>query len=161
MTDVCLLIVDVQRGFISESTAHIPGLVQRKQHEYQLVVATQFVNLENSLYRTLIKWDRFAVGSRDVELAFELKNGGIIYEKNTYSCINSQFLEWIAENNVKRVDVCGMDTDICVTKCAVDLFDSGIEPVVLENFCASNAGDEAHSFAIRTLKRYIGVGQVR
>jgi len=38
---------------------------------------------------------------------------------------------------MERVFIHGIDTDMCVLKIAMDLFDLGIEPVVLTDCCAS------------------------
>ena len=157
----CLLIVDVQNGFINASTKHIPPLVESAQHKYDYVVATRFFNPENSFFRTLIKWNRLAFGSSDFHLAFNPRKDALIIDKPAYTCVSESFINWLNERDVSVVYVCGMDTDICVTKCAVDLFERGIEPVVLSELCASYAGKSAHKNALKTLRRYIGESQVK
>lgn len=157
----CLLIVDVQNGFINESTKHVPSLVEAAQMEYDYIVATRFFNPENSFFRTLIKWERFSPGSDDIPLAFSVRKDALIIDKPRYTCVSDKFIGWLCERNITVVHVCGIDTDICVTKCAVDLFENGIEPVVLSALCASHAGKDAHQNALSTLKRYIGKSQVR
>jgi len=157
----CLLIVDVQVGFINKHTEHIPKLVEVEQYKYDHVAVTRFFNPENSPFRSLIKWDRFGVGSNDVALAFPPKDKVLIIDKPIYSCVTASFIEWLRNRSISIVYVCGVDTDICVTKCAVDLFENGFEPVVLSGMCASHAGLEAHNSALITLRRYIGTSQVR
>jgi len=156
----CLLIVDVQNGFINESTRRIPSLVEVAQHEYNYVVAARFFNPEKSFFRTLIKWDEFSLGSEDIELAFNVREDALLIDKPIYSCVSESFLKWIADRDISRIHVCGIDTDICVAKCAVDLFENGVEPVVLSHLCASYAGEVAHDNALSTLKRFIGESQV-
>lgn len=156
----CILIVDVQYGFVSEATKHIPAMVEELQHHYEHIYITRFYNKPNSFYRTLIKWDRLGKNSKDFELAFSPSENAIIIDKAIYTCINDAFLEQLKNSDIKSVDVCGIDTDICVTKCAVDLFEAGVVPFVLANYCASNAGKQAHNTALGTLKRYIGESQV-
>uniref|UniRef100_UPI003340C66F isochorismatase family cysteine hydrolase n=1 Tax=Castellaniella defragrans TaxID=75697 RepID=UPI003340C66F len=154
------MIVDVQNGFISRSTEHIPALVESAQKDYDVVYATRFYNPTGSFFRTLIKWNRLGRDSSEFALAFRLEVGGTIIDKPIYTCVDKLFVAGLRGQNISVVDVCGIDTDICVTKCAVDLFESGIEPRVLARLCASNAGQEAHEHALRTLERYIGKGQV-
>lgn len=156
----CLLIVDVQKGFINSSTSHIPGLVENLQKDYKYVYATRFFNRPGSFYRTLIKWDRFDIDSEDFGLAFTPLNRTRLIDKSIYTCINAEFLDEIKKIDINEVHVCGIDTDICVTKCAVDLFESGVEPKVLAKYSASHAGVEAHKFALATLERFIGKGQI-
>lgn len=155
-----LLIVDVQRGFINSHTAHIPSLVERLQHEYQTVFATQFSNPEGSNFRRLIHWQRFTPGSTDIELAFVADPKTQVIHKSIYSCVTDRFLSDLRREKITEIHVCGIDTDICVTKCAVDLFESGLTPFVLEKYSASHAGEAAHAGAINVLKRFIGKGQI-
>lgn len=159
--NVALLIVDVQNGFIRNSTRHIPDLINDLQHEYRHVIATQFFNQEGSFYRSLVGWDRLKIDTDEFDLAFNLRENALRVVKPIYSCVDRRFLDHLMRTKIDRVDVCGIDTDICVTKCAVDLFEAGIEPVVLKDYCASTAGAEAHAFALKTLGRFIGRGQVR
>ncbi len=156
----CLLIVDVQLGFINASTDHIPALVEALQKKYNYIFVTRFYNKENSLYRKLIKWNRFDKGSDDFKLAFKPASNAVIIDKNIYSCVDASFIKNLNENKIGIVDLCGIDTDICVTKCAVDLFESGITPRVLGNYCGSHAGHESHTHALGVLKRFIGRSQV-
>lgn len=129
--------------------------------DYCYVIATRFFNPENSFYRKLIGWDRFSLGSEDIPLAFSARKDALIIDKPTYTCVSDSFISWLNERDISAVHVCGIDTDICVTKCAVDLFERGIEPVVLSGLCASHAGEDAHPNALNTLRRYIGRSQVR
>lgn len=157
----CLLIIDVQHGFINQSTKHIPLLVEREQEHYEYIIVTQFVNPEGSFYRKLMKWNRFAPDSADIKLAFMPKKGALIIEKHIYSCINDKVMKWIRDRGINTIYLCGLDTDFCVAKCAVDLFENGIEPVVIERLCASHSGIQYHNYAIKALKRFIGLEQIR
>lgn len=156
-----LLIVDVQKGFINERTKHIPAMVERLQNEYDLVIATRFINLPGSLYRKLIHWGHLSPGTEEVELAFRPKEGAIVLDKTVYTCVNDEFVALLKENGIEEVDICGIDTDICVTKCAVDLFERGIVPVVLKDYCATHAHADVQEAAFVILKRYIGGSQIR
>lgn len=156
----CIIIVDVQQGFINNATKHIPKLVENLQNEYKHIYITRFFNRQNSLYRKLIKWHKFDKNSDSFQLAFEPAKQAIIIDKDIYSCVNPEFIQELNAKKIKKVDVCGIDTDICVTKCCVDLFEAGIIPRVLANYCASNAGLKEHNFALKTLSRFIGKNQV-
>lgn len=155
-----LLIIDVQNGFITEKTKHIPKLVEQLQYEFKYVIATRFINAENSLYRKLIRWNKFSASSNDINLAFRLREDAIIIDKNIYTCINECFLERLKLYHLNEIYLCGMDTDICVTKCAVDLFENGIIPFVLKDYCATHATDDICEIALKILARYIGKEQI-
>ncbi len=156
----CLLIVDVQRGFINDSTQHIPRKVEQIQKKYENVFVTRFYNEKDSFFRKLIEWNRFDIDSEDFELAFTPCSKAIIINKSTYTCVNSGFIQKLNNLKINTIDIVGIDTDICVTKCAIDLFEIGIIPRVLSDYCASHAGQVAHDFALKTLARYIGSKQV-
>lgn len=155
-----LLIVDVQKGFINEKTQHIPEIVEHIQYGYKNVFVTRFVNLPGSFYRTLIGWDSFSPGSEDTDFAFELRPDAIILNKAVYTCVTPWFLSMLHDMEIEAVDICGIDTDICVTKCAVDLFEAGIVPFVLKDFCATHAEEDLQEPALKILARYIGEGQI-
>lgn len=155
-----LLIVDVQNGFVNDKTKHIPLSVEKLQYSYDLVIATRFVNLPDSPYRRLIKWNHLSPGTDEIELAFKPKEDVIILDKYIYSCINDSFVNMLEENEVDAVDICGIDTDICVTKCAVDLFERNITPYVLKDYCATHAEADVQDVALIILARYIGSSQI-
>lgn len=161
MTRAALLIVDVQRGFINDATVHIPARVEALQANYPLVIATRFINLPESNYRRLIHWERFGPGSTDTEFAFLPRADALILDKPRYTCVDAEFLDMLDAHAIDEIHVCGINTDICVTKCAVDLFEVDRTPVVLGDYCASHAGTEFHAAALRILARFIGRDQIR
>ena len=160
-TRPALLIVDVQNGFINAHTSSIPTLVERLQNDYETVVATRFNNQPGSPYRKFMNWGRFAPGTDDVGLAFNAHKNVLVWDKDVYTCIDDKFLDFLASRSIDEVHVCGIDTDVCVTKCAVDLFEAGIRPVVLSTYCASHGGPSYHDAALQILRRYIGPDQIR
>lgn len=156
----CLLIIDTQIGFINQNTKHIPPLVEKIQYEFKYVYVTKFFNPRGSFYRKLIKWNKLSKNSKEFDLAFKARKDAVIIEKSIYSCITGDFLNSLKNKGITKVYICGIDTDICVTKCAVDLFENRIQPFILEKYCASTAGSTAHRHAISVLKRFIGKKQI-
>ncbi len=156
-----LLVVDVQYGFIGPFTDHIPAIVEGLLPRYPLTLATRFYNPAGSNYRRLIGWDRLDRVSEDFPLAFTPLPDTVVIDKPIYTCVTPSFLELLDRECIDEVHICGIDTDICVLKCAVDLFEHERVPVVLAHACATNAGPELHRAALAILKRYIGSGQVR
>ncbi len=159
-TQPALLIIDVQKGFINDATKHIPARVEGLQKKYKTVFATQFYNPDPSNFRKLIGWNRFTAGSPDTELAFTPIAHVAVITKPTYSCVTASFLEELKRRNIDTIHICGIDTDICVTKCAVDLFEKNLIPFVLKDCVASHAGIEAHRAALITIGRFIGRNQI-
>ena len=155
-----LLIVDVQVGFVNDATRHILSKVEALQKQYAHVYATRFINAEGSPYRRLLDWHRFYDSSLDVPLAFEPVDGVVVIDKHIYTCVDDAFLEDLRSKGIEEVAICGIDTDACVSACAVDLFENGIRPILLSEACASHAGAEYHEAAIRILARLIGKDQI-
>lgn len=157
-----LLIVDVQNGFITDKTKHIPSLVEKLQYDYDIVFITKFINKHNPLFRILLNYNKLKPeDEEDIKLAFKPKQDSIIIDKHNYSCVDDNFLNLLKQNNINKIDVCGIETDVCVTKCAVDLFENEIMPFVLKDYCATNSEMYfANDIALEMLKRYIGEKQI-
>jgi nicotinamidase-related amidase len=71
-----------------------------------------------------------------------------------------EFLNYVQTHGINRIYIAGIDTDNCVLKCAVDLFEAGFVPVILADCCMSHAGIEAHQAALKILPRFIGPAQI-
>ncbi len=155
-----LLIIDVQTGFINDATRHIPGRVQALAEAYRRVMVTRFSNPEGSNYRRLMGWTRFAPGTDDTQLAFTPPKDATVIDKTRYSCVTDGFLASLAADGTDSVHLCGIATDNCVLKCAVDLFEAGLKPVVLADYCASHGGNQVHHCGLTVLRRLIGEAQV-
>ncbi len=155
-----LLIIDVQNGFINHATRHIPERVQALAEAYPRVMVTRFSNPEGSNYRRLMGWTRLKPGTDDTRLAFTPPTDATVIDKTHYSCVTGGFLASLAADGAGCVHLCGIATDNCVLKCAVDLFEAGLTPVVLADYCASHGGIEVHQCALTVLRRLIGEAQV-
>ena len=62
---------------------------------------------------------------------------------------------------IGKIFIAGIDTDMCVLKIAMDVFDIGIEPIVITDCCASTAGLQAHLAGLAVLSRNIGANRLR
>lgn len=155
-----LLIVDVQVGFINDATQHILPKLDALQKQYEHIYATRFINAVGSPYRRLLDWHRFYASSDDVPLAFDPVDGVTVIDKQVYTCVTPAFLQDLRGKGIEEVAICGIDTDACVSACAIDLFENGFRPILLSDACASHAGAEYHKAALRILARLIGNDQI-
>ncbi len=157
----CLLVVDLQRGFYRDFMGDLPQRIEAAQKQYDHVAVTRFINPPGSFYRTLIGWEQMGAGDPAASFAFTPRADAYVIEKASYNCVTQDFLDWLAAHNIDQVHLCGIRTDICVTQCAVGLFEQGIVPIVLADLCASTAGAEAHEKALYLLEKLVGAGQIQ
>jgi nicotinamidase-related amidase len=160
-----LLIIDIQQGFLSAFTRHIPGRVVElvKQGDYHPLLFTRFINTPGSPYDRLLDWHDCS-GPPQTDLAQEvqpLARRGTVFTKHGFTGLPDDLAAHLRRLDVKRLVLVGIDTDMCVLKCAMDLFDLGIEPVILTDCCASTAGLQAHFAGLAILSRNIGPHQLR
>jgi nicotinamidase-related amidase len=160
-----LLVVDVQNGFVNAHTRPVVEPVNRLITAFtargQPVALTRFVNRPGSGYERWIGWTRF-MGSPENDLFDGLDAGAApVFVKHGYTAFTAQFEEHVRALQIERLVICGIATDGCVLKSAVDAFERGIEPVVVVDACASHAGREVHEAGVLLLGRFIGKGQLR
>jgi nicotinamidase-related amidase len=160
-----LLVVDVQRGFINQFTRHIPGRIKRliDMGDYAPVLLTVFVNTPGSPYQRMLDWHGCA-GPPETDLVDELQplaGDNNVFHKQGLTGLPDDLAERLRDERFSEMSVVGIDTDMCVLKIAMDMFDLGIEPVVLVDCCASTAGLQAHLAGLAILSRNIGPHQLR
>jgi nicotinamidase-related amidase len=160
-----LLVVDVQRCFINEFTRHIPDRVKRliELGDYSPILFTLFVNTPGSPYQRLLDWHGCG-GPPDTELVDELvplAKQDNVFHKQGLTGMPDDLAERLRHEQFAQMSVVGIDTDMCVLKIAMDLFDMAIEPVILVDCCASTAGLQAHLGGLAILSRNIGPHQLR
>ncbi len=160
-----LLVVDVQNGFVNEFTDAIPGRIRTliERGRFDSVLFTRFLNTPESPYRRLLDWHGCAEPP-DTDIAPELADlvrPGCAYAKPGFTGIPVGLAARLREESPEEVIVVGIDTDMCVLKVALDLFDLNIEPLVYVDCCASTAGLQAHLAGLAVLARNIGANQLR
>ncbi len=159
-----LLVVDVQHCFLNAFTSHVPDRVRRliERGAYDHVWFTRFVNVEDGPYREFLDWHG-GDAPPDTDFAPELAPWATpdrVFTKPGYAGLPDTLAERLIEERVTRVCLVGIDTDMCVLKVAMDVFDLGIRPVVLVDCCASTAGLQAHLAGLAVLARNIGANQL-
>ncbi len=164
-----LVVVDVQRGFVRPTSEHvvpiIADLVDRWQRGGAATVFTRFANGPGSPYERLIGWTEMQPGSSDVELAPELSaladRATAVLDKETYTAFAPEFARLVRRHGWTDLLLCGIATESCVCKTAVDAFERGdLTPWVVQDACASHAGQEAHEAGLLVTRRFIGRRQI-
>ena len=160
-----LLVVDVQRCFLNDFTRHVPGRIVRliESEDYKPILFTRFVNAPESPYHRFLNWHDCEC-SPDTDLAPELERFAVrdrVFSKPGLAGLPDKLASRLRERKVTEITVVGIDTDMCVLKIAMDLFDRGIRPLVMTDCCASTAGLQAHLAGLAVLSRNIGAHQLR
>ena len=160
-----LVIVDVQNGFINKYTDHIPSRVVTliEEGDYDPILFTCFVNTEGGPYHRFMDWHD-CVEPPETDIVKELQahtDGSRVFRKDGYAGIPDDLGDYLVENEIERVTIVGIDTDMCVLKVAMDIFDLNIEPIILIDCCASTSGLQSHLAGLAVLARNIGADQLR
>lgn len=160
--NIALMIIDVQKGFLNSKTGHIPFKIREilDSYSFKHVIATRFINRQDSPFITLIKWNKLMKGE-EIELSEIISLDGIkVFDKFFYSAFTEEVSGYLVKNKIDTLIIVGIDTDICIIKTAADAFEKGYTPYVLVDYCMSSAGQENHNAALRILPRLIGDDQV-
>ena len=151
-----LLVIDLQKDFINDNTENISCNIEKliSSKKYKYVVFTKFINdINSSFYKTLNYKGCMSEDGRKIVIdTLEYP----ILEKKTYTALNYELKKFIEDNDIKKIYLCGIDTDACVLKTAIDLFENNLEVKVIEDCCMSHSGKEYHNSAINMLKKLIG-----
>lgn len=151
-----------EKGRTLELAYKVQELLKAKCFDY--VVATKFLNYDNSIYEKLFDWYQLKTDDETALCKDFEKYVDVIFEKTIYTCVNPHFLQRICQLNdgvfPEKLFVAGADTDCCVLKIATDLYENNIRPIVLTHYCDSNGGLESHQAGILCLKRLIGERQL-
>lgn len=155
-----LLVIDLQNAFINQNTEKVPSKIEETiaSNQYDDVAFTRFVNYEDSLYIKKLNW-RGCLSEEDKTIVINTKDYQV-FDKSIYSSVTKELIEYIHKNQITEIYLCGINTDCCVLKTALDLFELGYNVYVLENLCGSTYGMERHNQAIDILKRNIGENYV-
>ncbi len=151
-----LLIVDVQKGFVNDQCHIIPSVVEALQNDFDYIAACRFYNPPNSPFRSQMGWHKVEKDSAEFELAFTPKESALVYDKPGYSGYTPELESWLKSNNIDKVMVCGINTEVCVLHTATDLFLNDWHTVVIDKACGSTKGSEYHNAGLLAIKHCIG-----
>lgn len=158
MKQSCLFVVDVQNGFIRPATSYIVPRIKEllESSLFEHIIFTRFINTPDSAFVNILNWHKL-FSPIEYKIVDEIQPFvKLVFDKTVYTSINKNTINFIKKNNINQVFICGIDTDCCVLKTAVDLFEINIQPYVLEYYCASTGGKKSHDSGIFVLERLIG-----
>jgi nicotinamidase-related amidase len=141
-----LLIVDVQRAF--SPPAPFIAKLRRYSRHFPCRIFTRYTNPAGSLARRVLKQQCCASGSPDTELLIAPDPGDVVLIKPARYGLSPSQIRQFKRRGIKRVTVCGLDTDACVLSVMFSLFDAGIECHLKEDMCWSSSGLHKSAVAI-------------
>jgi nicotinamidase-related amidase len=158
-----LIVVDMQNGFVRAESQHVVpkvvDLVDRWQAAGGDTVFTRYVNYPGSPFERVIRWSKLQT-SPEIDIAPELAP----YAAQATAVVDSLFtdegVQLVAEHGWTDLYICGIATESCVLKTAVDAFERDLTPWVIEDASASHAGQAAHEAGILVIGRFIGPNQI-
>lgn len=156
-----LIVVDMQNGFNRyEQTKKLASDIRELTNGnfFDTIIATKFINKEGGQYARILNWHRL-LNSPETDLIEGMKYD-IVRKKHMYTCVDSHFMKMLRQINDNQkpthIFIVGADTDCCVLKIATDLFEKGIWPIVLTDYCNSNGGPQSHMAGKLVMSRLIG-----
>lgn len=166
-TSPVLVVIDVQNGFLTEhSRPVVPAivdLVRRWQTAGGDTIFTRYLNFPGSQYERLMGWtelrDSPAIDLVD-ELAPHAEKATAIVDKTIYSLFNDEGSVLVKEHGWTDLYICGIDTNSCVLKTAVDAFERGLAPWIVVDASASHSGPDVHDAGLLVARKFIGEAQL-
>ena len=136
-----LLVVDMQKGFMKNNnywvlSDRISNLVNNGG--YDKVIFTKFINdrTKNSLYEDRLNWLGFQ-SEEEQEFSFLLPKNAIVFNKYGYG-VGEDCLQYVAGLHTDEIDICGVQAEACVYAIALQLWDRGIMPKILNDYVLGN-----------------------
>jgi len=161
-----LVVTDMQNGFVREQSEHVVpivvDLVRRWQAAGGETLFTRYFNYPGSPFERFFGWRRLQ-SSPETDIVSELGpylNEAIVLDKYIYSPFSQESEDLFKERGWTEFYFCGIATESCVLKGAVDAFERGYTPWLLSDASASHAGSDAHEAGLLVASRFIGPGQV-
>lgn len=181
-----LVVLDVQRGFISEYNRFLAGGIASiiKAELFNPVIFTRLVNTPDSpltLFLESPNYKDIMTAGMDPKIAevmgaklppmdqlgvTDLGEGcgaqRYLLTRTAYSAVTADFEELLGNLSLDNtgIYIVGADTECQVLKTALDLFERSVEPIVLAEFCGSHRGLGMHEKGIELLRELIGPERV-
>ncbi|AHH18545.1 isochorismatase family protein [Nocardia nova SH22a] len=132
------------------------------------VVLSRYLNFPGSPYERLLDWHGLR-SSPDIDIVSELGRfcdhpRTVVMDKTGYTALTAEAVECWRDAGVTDLVLCGIATDGCVFKTALDVFEVGFTPWVVTDAVASNTSRhnprDVHESALLLLARLIGAQQL-
>ena len=132
-----LLVIDMQKGFINENNEFLIKNIENllKNRLFDKIIATKFINCENSQYEKYLDWKEMQ-GGEQTEFALQFPENTTVIEKCSYGLPVEKLKDFSANDEVY---LCGTDYDACVLAIGYQLFDQGVCVKFIQNAIGSSS----------------------
>lgn len=145
-----LLVVDLQPEFKDDDGVYNKILKfvrdNEKDSEYASIVGIVCYNKDGSSFVKYTGWRKLITSRKGIEYNPDLEMHKIGYGLTSYDNLSKNF----------HYDIVGFNTDACVLKVALDLFDRGYDFSVLSKYCYCRRGKERHENGLQMLRYLVG-----
>jgi nicotinamidase-related amidase len=125
-----LVVVDVQNGFVTEHSEHVVPVIEQLVREWldcdRDVVFTRYLNYDDSPFEKIMGWSKLKQ-SPEIDIVDQLQDlsrkATAVVDKKIYTLFNDEGVELAEARLWTDMFVCGIDTEVCVVKTAVDAFE--------------------------------------
>jgi len=155
-----LLVIDVQKFFINQSTKDIPRKIASfiRRNNFVNVYFFKFVNSkESNWYKA--GWRRM-MNKEETDIVPELQlfsNNENTFTKSAFSVFRvKNFVEIIKKKNITKLLICGLDTHACIYTTTLEAYERGYMVNVISDLCGASHGKKYHSFALKSLLKNLG-----
>ncbi|SHM56014.1 Nicotinamidase-related amidase [Chitinophaga jiangningensis] len=159
-----LLVVDMQQGFVKPPCERIISpiisLIKHFTAAHRPVAFTQFINPAYSNFEQLMQWQKLRHSAETDIIPVLQPLATNIFVKHQYSAFTPAFEYFLQQHRVQKLYLCGIATESCVLKSAMDAFERGLHPVVVQDAVYSHASDAHHAAGLLVLARNIGETQL-
>lgn len=151
-----LLIIDLQNAFINEDTQYLIKEIEDiiNQNKYNKVVFIRFINTKDSIFVKDLNYYG-CIDNKSKKIVIDTKDN-LVIDKNVYTAFNKELVNYINDNSITDIYLCGIDIECCVLKTAFDLFENGYQFYILKDLCACTHGKERKNNALQILAGNIG-----
>jgi len=155
-----LLVIDVQKDFVNDNTKDCVSKIESlvNSNKFDMVAFTKYINDEESIFYRNLNY-KGCLTDDGRKIVVDTRNNKV-FEKRVYTAVNEELKKYLLDNNIDNVYLCGIDTDDCVLKTALDLFENDINVFVLKDYCMSHSGKIFHDNAILMLEKLIGKNSI-
>lgn len=156
MNKRCLIIVDMQLGFINKYTISLPEKIAQfigSHPSIDSIIATRYCNTPKTACYKLGNWKECMNGTSDANLSPQIiPYVQRVFDKSTFSGFTPELKEFLNQNAFDKIYFCGVNTDCCVLATILSCYDSVQDCAVIGDLCASTLGEQKHCNALELMR---------